>query len=132
MLTTVPGSILPAPLSSNGSAKSAPPVVGLGELLTYTIEAYNRGLTTEQLPVLTDVVPLSTTFVWASDGGVVNSISDTDVISWVLPLLSPGGFDLLGHQQLSHHHEEAPPCPGESSRPLGFPDPGTGTGTANT
>jgi uncharacterized repeat protein (TIGR01451 family) len=71
-------------------AKSAPPVVGLGELLTYTIEVYNRGLTTELPPVLTDVVPLSTTFVWASDGGTIETISDTDVISWVLPYLSPG------------------------------------------
>jgi uncharacterized repeat protein (TIGR01451 family) len=71
-------------------AKSAPPVIGLGELLTYTIEVYNRGLTTELPPVLTDVVPLSTTFVWASDGGIAQTVSDTTVISWVLPYLSPG------------------------------------------
>ena len=70
--------------------KSAPPVVGPGQLLTYTIRVDNRGMTTDADPVLTDVVPLSTTFVWASDGGVTQTISSTVAISWSLPALSPG------------------------------------------
>ena len=71
-------------------AKSAPPVIGAGQLLTYTIEVYNRGLSTQLPPVLTDVVPLSTTFVWASDGGTTLMVSETVIVSWTLPLLSPG------------------------------------------
>ena len=71
-------------------AKSAPPVVGPGQLLTYTIQVDNHGMTTDADPVLTDVVPLSTTFVWASDGGVTRTISSTVIISWSLPALSPG------------------------------------------
>ncbi|MGD8791268.1 MAG: hypothetical protein PVF47_01855 [Anaerolineae bacterium] len=70
--------------------KFAPAVVGPGELLTYTIESYNRGLSTQDNPILTDVVPLSTTFVWASDDGVTLTVSDTLIVSWALPLLSPG------------------------------------------
>jgi uncharacterized repeat protein (TIGR01451 family) len=70
--------------------KSASPVIGRGQLLTYTIEVYNRGLSTLLPPVLTDVVPLSTTFAWASDGGTTQMVSDTIIVSWTLPLLSPG------------------------------------------
>lgn len=70
--------------------KSAPPVVGPGELLTYTIRADNRAMTTDLPPVLTDVVPLGTTFVWASDGGITTTVSDRVVVSWTLPLLSVG------------------------------------------
>ena len=70
--------------------KSAPPFVGPGQLLTYTIGAYNRALSTDLPPVLTDVVPLSTTFVWASDGGALIPSADRDTVSWTLPLLSPG------------------------------------------
>jgi uncharacterized repeat protein (TIGR01451 family) len=70
--------------------KSAPPVIGAGGLLTYVIEAYNRGLTTLLPPILTDVVPMSTTFVWASDSGTSLNVSDTTIVSWTLPLLSPG------------------------------------------
>lgn len=70
--------------------KSAPSVIGRGQLLTYTLHAYNRGLSTQLPPVLTDAVPLSTTFVRASDGGVMMTLSETLVVSWSLPLLSPG------------------------------------------
>jgi uncharacterized repeat protein (TIGR01451 family) len=70
--------------------KTAPPVVGPGELLTYTIDAFNRGLSTELPPILTDVVPMSTTFVWASDGGISLTMSDTVIVSWTLPQLGPG------------------------------------------
>ncbi len=41
-------------------------------------------------PVLTDVVPVDTTFVSASDGGISMTVSDTVIVSWTLPLLSPG------------------------------------------
>ncbi len=71
-------------------SKSAPPVVGRGQLLTYAISVYNRGLTTDQSPVLTDVVPMSTTFVSASDGGTTRIVSETVVVSWTLPNLGPG------------------------------------------
>jgi uncharacterized repeat protein (TIGR01451 family) len=71
-------------------SKSAPSVVGPGYLLTYTIRAYNRGLSTEAPPILTDVIPLSTTFAWASDGGVTRTVTGTTFVSWTLPLLSPG------------------------------------------
>jgi uncharacterized repeat protein (TIGR01451 family) len=71
-------------------SKSAPPVIGPGQLLDYTIEVYNRGMSTLLPPVLTDVVPLSTTFVWASDGGTTLMVSETVIVSWTLPLLSPG------------------------------------------
>jgi len=69
--------------------KSAPPVIGAGELLTYVIEIFNRGLATEAAPILTDVIPLSTTFQWASDDGVLVP-ADPEFVSWTLPLLSPG------------------------------------------
>jgi uncharacterized repeat protein (TIGR01451 family) len=70
--------------------KSAPAVIGAGQLLTYTIDVYNRALTTEQAPILTDVVPISTTFVRASDGGISLTIGEKVIVSWTLPLLSPG------------------------------------------
>jgi uncharacterized repeat protein (TIGR01451 family) len=71
-------------------SKTAPPVVGPGCLLTYTIRAYNRGLSTEAQPILTDVIPLHTTFAWASDGGITQTESGSTFVSWTLPLLSPG------------------------------------------
>jgi uncharacterized repeat protein (TIGR01451 family) len=70
--------------------KTAPPVIGRGQVLTYTISVYNRGLTTELPPILTDVVPMSTTFAWASDSGSLVPVSDTTMVSWILPYLSPG------------------------------------------
>ena len=75
--------------------KHAPSEVGAGELLTYTINVWNSGLSTdedEQWPgqILTDRVPISTTFVWASDGAITRTVSDTTTISWTLPHLGPG------------------------------------------
>jgi uncharacterized repeat protein (TIGR01451 family) len=70
--------------------KTAPRVVGAGALLTYTLQAYNRGLTTALPPIVTDTVPANTTFVDASDGGVAQEVSATIVVSWTLPQLSPG------------------------------------------
>jgi len=70
--------------------KSGPSVIGRGQLLTYTINARNGALTTDLPPVLTDTIPLSTTFVSASDGGVTQTISNTRIVSWTLPPLGPG------------------------------------------
>lgn len=75
--------------------KSAPPVIGRGQLLTYTINVLNSGLSTELPPILMDTVPASTTFVSAGDGGVTQTVSvsgslPTTVVSWTLPSLGPG------------------------------------------
>ena len=74
--------------------KSALPVVGQGQLLTYTILVRNHGYATQAPPpVLSDVLPLHTTFVWASDGGVSRALTGTvqaTVVSWTLPILSTG------------------------------------------
>lgn len=72
--------------------KEAPPVIGRGQVMTYAIDIWNSGLTVDGLPVpvLTDVVPLSTTVIYVSDGGVASTVSETTVISWELPLLSTG------------------------------------------
>jgi uncharacterized repeat protein (TIGR01451 family) len=72
--------------------KSAPPVVGAGQSMTYTIRVYNSGLSTDvpPYPTLTETIPLSTTFVSASDGGVSSQVGDQSVISWTLPAMSPG------------------------------------------
>lgn len=70
--------------------KRAPAVIGAGQILPYEISVYNRGLSTQLAPVLTDVVPMRTTFVWASHGGVTRTVSDTIYVSWTLPLLGPG------------------------------------------
>jgi uncharacterized repeat protein (TIGR01451 family) len=75
--------------------KHAPSEIGAGELLTYTINVWNSGLSTyedEEWPgqILTDRVPISTTFVWASDGAITRTVSDTTTISWTLPHLGPG------------------------------------------
>jgi uncharacterized repeat protein (TIGR01451 family) len=72
--------------------KSGPPIVAPGQLLTYTIEVFNAGLSTivPPYPWLTDTIPLSTTLVWVSPGGVSNTISGTAMISWTLPAMSTG------------------------------------------
>lgn len=72
--------------------KSAPPVVGAGQEMTYTIGVYNSGLSTDvpPQPWLTETVPLSTTLVRVSDGGESSQIGDRTVISWTLPAMSPG------------------------------------------
>jgi uncharacterized repeat protein (TIGR01451 family) len=72
--------------------KSAPPVVGAGQPLSYTIRVYNSGLSTDvpPYPTLTETIPLSTTFLNASDGGVSSQVGGRSVISWSLPAMSPG------------------------------------------
>lgn len=72
--------------------KSAPPVVGAGQPMTYTIRVYNSGLSTEvpPYPTLTETIPLSTTFLNASDGGVSSQVGGRTVVAWTLPAMSPG------------------------------------------
>jgi uncharacterized repeat protein (TIGR01451 family) len=72
--------------------KQAPAVIGRGQLMTYTIQVWNSALTVDgtPAPVLTDVVPMSVTVESVSDGGITRTVSDTTVISWVLPALSTG------------------------------------------
>ena len=70
--------------------KSAPPVIGRGQLMTYTINVWNSGLSTDGSPWLLDVVPMSTTAVHISDGGVSQTLTDSVVISWTLPPVSTG------------------------------------------
>ncbi|MDT8306933.1 MAG: hypothetical protein RRC07_13450, partial [Anaerolineae bacterium] len=55
--------------------KTAPEVIGRGQLLTYTINVWNSALSTDTppYPILTDTIPPSTTFVSASDGGVAQT-----------------------------------------------------------
>jgi uncharacterized repeat protein (TIGR01451 family) len=72
------------------STKSAPAVIGRGQLLTYTIFVENTGLSADLPAVLTDVVPLSTTFVSASDSGVTQTLSNTLMVSWTLPTMGTG------------------------------------------
>jgi uncharacterized repeat protein (TIGR01451 family) len=69
-------------------SKTAPPVIGAGQVMTYSMKVFNSGLSTETdaNPTLTDTIPVSTTFVRASDGGKYKG----GVVSWGLPDLSTG------------------------------------------
>ena len=71
--------------------KTAPPVVAAGQVLTYTINVYNTGLSTEvpPYPMLTETIPLSTSLLSVSDDGVY-LVGDRTTISWTLPALSTG------------------------------------------
>jgi uncharacterized repeat protein (TIGR01451 family) len=72
--------------------KRAQSVVGAGQLLTYTIRVWNSGLSTDlpPAPVLSDVLPVSVTLVSVSGDGTSGALSETTVVSWVLPALSTG------------------------------------------
>jgi uncharacterized repeat protein (TIGR01451 family) len=75
--------------------KSALPVIGRGQLMTYTINVWNSALSTDEPPSpwLWDFVPTSTTLVSISDGGVSQTLTGTlqaTVISWTLPAMSTG------------------------------------------
>lgn len=71
--------------------KSAPEVVGRGQLMTYDIQVRNSGLSTElPNPVLTETVPMSVSLVSISDGGISGTVDGSTVISWTLPAMSPG------------------------------------------
>jgi len=72
--------------------KTAPPVIGAGQQMTYTIQVYNSGLSTDSPPSpwLTETLPLSTTLVNVSDSGVPTMVDGRTSISWTLPDMSPG------------------------------------------
>lgn len=67
-------------------SKSAPAAVDPGDLYTYTLTVNNQlGLDLTNL-VITDVLPVSVTFAYASDGGALYG----NVISWTAPSLANG------------------------------------------
>ncbi len=72
--------------------KSAPPVIGAGQFMTYSFEVHNTGLSTDEPPPswLTDTVPMSVTVTRVNDGGLTTTVSDTTIVSWTLPPMSPG------------------------------------------
>ena len=74
--------------------KSAPPRIGPGQTMTYTILVFNSGLSTSvpPYPVLTETVPASVTLDEdsISDGGKSEIIDGRTVILWTLPAMSPG------------------------------------------
>ena len=74
--------------------KQAPSVIGAGQVLTYTLQVFNSGLTTDTPPYphLTDTVPLSTTLIHVSDGGISQTVGEGTVISWTLPSMGPGDW----------------------------------------
>ena len=72
--------------------KSAPAFIGPGQVMTYTFQVFNSGLSTDTppYPTLTDTVPLSTSLVSISDGGTSIVIGGQTVVQWTLPAMSPG------------------------------------------
>ena len=73
-------------------SKTAPPEIGAGQSMTYTIQVFDSGLSTEESPppVLTETVPASVTLLSISDGGSSEIIAGREVISWELPPMGPG------------------------------------------
>ena len=74
--------------------KSAPAEIGPGQEMTYTIQVFDSGLSTEEEPppVLTETVPTSVTLLRVSDGGVAEEVGGQTVISWELPGMGPGEY----------------------------------------
>jgi uncharacterized repeat protein (TIGR01451 family) len=74
--------------------KSALSEIGPGQTMTYTIQVFDSGLSTEESPppVLTDTVPASVTLLTISDGGDSEIIDGRTVISWELPPMGPGDY----------------------------------------
>ena len=72
--------------------KTAPPEIGAGELMTYSILVVNSGLSTDTppFPVLTETVPANVTLVSASDERLITTVEGRTVISWSLPPMSTG------------------------------------------
>lgn len=73
-------------------SKSAPSEIAAGQQMTYTLQIFNSGLSTDvpPNPWITDSVPLSTTVLSVSDNGTIVSIGNRTVVSWTLPAMSPG------------------------------------------
>jgi uncharacterized repeat protein (TIGR01451 family) len=76
--------------------KTAPPQIAPGGSMTYTIQVFNSGLSTEEppAPVLTETVPASVTLNVdsISDGGTYETVDGRSVISWTLPAMGPGDY----------------------------------------
>ncbi len=70
--------------------KTAPAEIGPGQTMTYTIQVFDSGLSTEAPPVLTETVPSSVTLLSISDGGISQTIEGQTVISWTLDAMNPG------------------------------------------
>lgn len=72
--------------------KTAPPEIGPGQSMTYTIQVFDSGLSTEEdpPPTLTETVPASVTLLTISDGGASEVIDGDTVITWELPPMGPG------------------------------------------
>jgi large repetitive protein len=72
--------------------KTAPPEIGPGQTMTYTIQVLDSGLSTEEdpTPTLTETVPASVTLLSISDGGSSDIIDGNTVITWELPPMGPG------------------------------------------
>jgi uncharacterized repeat protein (TIGR01451 family) len=73
-------------------SKTAPPIIGAGQVMTYFMKVFNSGLSTETdaAPTLTDTIPTSTTLMTVSDGGTGSVKGGGTVVSWNLPPLSTG------------------------------------------
>ena len=72
--------------------KTAPTEIGPGQNMTYTIQVFDSGLSTEATPTLTESVPSSVTLLTISDGGISQTVGDQTTISWTLPAMGPGDF----------------------------------------
>ncbi len=72
--------------------KSAPAEIGPGQPMTYTIQVFDSGLSTEESPppVLTETVPASVTLLGISDDGTSEDIDGQTIITWELPPMGPG------------------------------------------
>ena len=72
--------------------KSAPEEIGPGQTMTYEIEVFDSGLSTEMTPTLAETVPPSVTLLSISDGGISQTVGGQTVISWTLPAMGPGDY----------------------------------------
>jgi len=74
--------------------KSAPAVIGAGQVMTYSFSVFNSGLSTDTppFPILTDSVPPSVTLVSVSDGGTTFEVAGGTIVSWTLPSMGPGSL----------------------------------------
>ena len=72
--------------------KNAPPVVASGQLVTYSIQVRDGAYSTDSPPQpwVSDLVPISTTLVNFSPGGVTGTLGERTVISWTMPNMNPG------------------------------------------
>ncbi len=72
--------------------KSAPAEIGPGQTMTYTIQVFDSGLSTEAVPTLTETLPSSVTLQSISDGGTSETVDGRTIVTWALPDMGPGDF----------------------------------------